>query len=972
MTAFDELFQLARESAGPGDWSKAVTLSRNVEFVLERDDPEAIRVKLLERGKPVGSVVQLNLPACDWQTDCRCDEDPCLHVLASVIAFKNGLNLVRAEDDPSRATLRYRIIEHQSSLCVVRELEHQGTSSLFRHRLLDYTAGVQSGRLRGAVVTPSKEDFQVERLIDKDGRFSSEHSEQLLRALAELPHVTFRDAPVQIRSEAHVSELVVVREGEGFRIRPHPNGAYRFENGVVLLATVLAPAKEAMLDRSLQRVFDSPGMFIPSDRTEFLLLELLPTLQRVATVHIECELPKVLDEPPRAVFVLEREAEEIHVFPQIVYGTPPVLELSVNGIHQFDQSVLVLRDQDEEKRLIRRLQSELHLQPGKPVRKRGEDAVHFLEALKAWDVVGEAQSAFERSGLLEPRLEVTESGVTVRFALAGDNAGSEALADRVFSAWERQERLVPLVSGGWAEIPRDWLERYGKRIRNLLELRGENGKFERRHYPLLLELADATEAELSSGLSDLRRRLNEPAAQGPPPLPGDLTASLRDYQQVGVAWLNLMKELGTGGILADDMGLGKTLQAICILERPSLVVCPTSVIDGWCDQIAAFRPSLSVCRYHGANRSFDSTADVVVTSYALLRQEQETFSRAWKLAILDEAQQIKNPDSATAQAAFSLHAEARFTLSGTPVENKIADLWSQLHFVFPELLGPRYQFDRELGKSAERGDADALERLRKKVGPFILRRTKNQVAAELPPRTEVNLMCELTPEERERYQAIFLSSQEKVRQALEAGGNLLSALEVLLRLRQACAHPQLLPGNPEGISAKAELLVDSLSSSKDAGHRSLVFSQWTSMLDLLEPELQRAGLKFSRLDGSTKDRKAVVDDFQRPDGPDVMLLSLKAGGVGITLTAADHIYLYDAWWNPAVEAQAADRAHRIGQERPVLIHRLIVKETVEENILKLQETKRALADAILEGGDASGGLTRDDLRLLFQQPGRPG
>jgi SNF2 family DNA or RNA helicase len=250
----------------------------------------------------------------------------------------------------------------------------------------------------------------------------------------------------------------------------------------------------------------------------------------------------------------------------------------------------------------------------------------------------------------------------------------------------------------------------------------------------------------------------------------------------------------------------------------------------------------------------------------------------------------------------------------------------------------------------------------------MLRRLKREVAAELPPKTEVVLHCELSESEQALYDALYLSSRETIQKALEDRSGMLAVLEVLLRLRQVCAHPALIPDQLTPSSTKSELLLESLVSSKEAGHRSLVFSQWTGMLDLLEGPIAAAELSFLRLDGSTKDRHSIIEAFQAEDGPDLLLLSLKAGGVGITLTAADHVYLYDSWWNPAVEDQAADRAHRIGQENPVLVHRLIAKNTVEENVLKLQKKKRELAEALLSEGGAAGALTPEDLKILFADP----
>jgi SNF2 family DNA or RNA helicase len=336
--------------------------------------------------------------------------------------------------------------------------------------------------------------------------------------------------------------------------------------------------------------------------------------------------------------------------------------------------------------------------------------------------------------------------------------------------------------------------------------------------------------------------------------------------------------------------------------------------------------------------------------------------------VLDEAQAIKNPESKVSRAAFEIPAAFRIALTGTPVENRLDDLWSQFHFLNRGLLGGRSDFGDRYVKPIEGGNASAAGALRSRVKPFLLRRLKRDVATELPPRTDVVLHCELETEEQSTYDAVRAATQSDIMKRLGEGGNVMAMLEALLRLRQAACHRALLPGEAQASkapSSKVQVLLDQLETATAEGHKALVFSQWTSFLDLIEPHLKTAGIRFNRLDGATKDRGAVVDAFQADGGPSVMLLSLKAGGTGLNLTAADHVFLMDPWWNPAVEDQAADRAHRIGQENPVLVHRVVARGTVEERILALQEKKRALADAAVGDGGAATAITRDELLDLL-------
>jgi SNF2 family DNA or RNA helicase len=361
-----------------------------------------------------------------------------------------------------------------------------------------------------------------------------------------------------------------------------------------------------------------------------------------------------------------------------------------------------------------------------------------------------------------------------------------------------------------------------------------------------------------------------------------------------------------------------------------------------------------------------AAADVTITSYALLRLDEELLrATTWDTLVLDEAQTIKNPESQVAQAAYRLNAAWRVTMSGTPVENRLDELWSQMHVLNRGLLGGRRDFQERYAKPVAEGVAGAAARLRERIRPYVLRRLKQDVAPELPPRTDATLYCELSEPERRVYDAVRAATLDEVVAKLSAGGGVLAALEALLRLRQASCHSALVPGQTADTSAKVERLRESLETVCAEGHKALVFSQWTSFLDLIEPHLRAAGIDFTRLDGSTEDRAGVVAQFQDPAGPPVLLISLKAGGTGLNLTAADHVFLMDPWWNPAVEDQAADRAHRIGQERPVLVYRLVAEETVEERILLLQEAKRGIADAALGDAARAVSLTRDDLLSLL-------
>ncbi|MDC0717884.1 DEAD/DEAH box helicase [Nannocystis bainbridge] len=564
--------------------------------------------------------------------------------------------------------------------------------------------------------------------------------------------------------------------------------------------------------------------------------------------------------------------------------------------------------------------------------------------------------------------EAGEPEVTFK-APSGASSSGETQVDaaRVVQAWRSGQYALQADDGGLVWLPRDWLERYGPMLEQFVAARRADGKRPRWARTAAAGLCEALQVPPPPELAGLAALSREemfatlPAAT----LPADLTAQLRDYQRRGVDWLSVLRDAGIGALLADDMGLGKTLQTLTSVRGRTLVVAPTSTLHNWLAECRRFRPGLRAALYHGPKRNLEPTADVTITSYAVLRLDREKLSReTWDTVVLDEAHAIKEPTTATASAAFGLRAGWRVALSGTPVQNRLTELWSLSHFLNPGLLGQLREFVAGYGKAVEQGRAARTAELQAKLRPFMLRRRKQEVAPELPPLTEIVLRCPLDAEERRIYDGLRVAAELELPK-LQSGGGMLEALELLLRLRQAACHTALVPGQEATRSSKVELLLAQLTEVTAAGHRALVFSQWTSLLDLVEDALTAAELEHVRLDGATEDRAGVVARFQAEDGPPVMLISLKAGGTGLNLTAADYVYLLDPWWNPSIEDQAGARAHRIGQSRPVFLHRLIAEDTVEEKILELHARKRALAQATVDEGDVSG-LGREELLELLR------
>lgn len=472
----------------------------------------------------------------------------------------------------------------------------------------------------------------------------------------------------------------------------------------------------------------------------------------------------------------------------------------------------------------------------------------------------------------------------------------------------------------------------------------------------------------------------------PAPVPQDLQATLRPYQHEGYRWLQFLREYGCGGILADDMGLGKTVQTIAHILRerevkrrgePTLLVVPTSLVPNWIAEFERFAPSLSVLTWHGSQRKQRieqiEQSDVVITTYSLLARDTNLLQRSWHIAILDEAQAIKNPQSKVAKAALGIRAEQRLCLTGTPMENHLGELWSLFNFVMPQALYDRRRFVQLFRTPIEkRGDAQRREALAKRIRPFVLRRTKSDVELQLPEKTEIIERIDLSAGQRDLYETVRAAMHDKVRREIKRlgiGRSRITVLDALLKLRQACCDPRLVKLEAAGRvleSAKLDWLSETLEQLAQEGRRTLVFSQFTSMIDLIKPRLDGAGIAYAELVGSTADRATPVRRFQSGEVP-VFLISLKAGGTGLNLTAADTVIHYDPWWNPAVERQATDRAHRIGQEKPVFVYKLIAAGTVEEKILALQARKAELAGALFDAAKADSiDLTAADIDELFK------
>ncbi|MGI8427456.1 MAG: SNF2-related protein [Actinomycetota bacterium] len=556
----------------------------------------------------------------------------------------------------------------------------------------------------------------------------------------------------------------------------------------------------------------------------------------------------------------------------------------------------------------------------------------------------------------------------------------------LLAAAKRGDGFVVLGDETMGLLPEKWLEQYGL-LASLGTPDGQSLRFKPTQAGLLDALIAAQpQASVDKAFARARNRLRDFGGVAPVPAPPGFVGELRPYQKEGLGWFNFLDEFGFGGCLADDMGLGKTVQVLALLESrraaresqaagaaglASLVVVPKSLVFNWIQEADRFAPKLKILDHTGQRLTpgehFEEY-DVVLTTYGILRRDAAHFSSLkFDYCILDEAQTIKNASTSAAKAARLLRADHRLALSGTPIENHLGELWSLFEFLNPGMLGAAGAFKMNANQTQ---DENTRLLLAKALRPFILRRTKDQVAKDLPPKTEQTLFCELKGAQRTHYDELRDHFRRDLLGRVDRNGMAKSkmlVLEALLRLRQAACHPGLIDHSKAGDpSAKLDLLIPQLVEVAEEGHKALVFSQFTKLLAIVRGRLDREGIVYEYLDGRTRNRRERVERFQGDPDCRVFLISLKAGGLGLNLTSAGYVFLLDPWWNPAVEAQAIDRTHRIGQTRPVFAYRIIAAGTVEEKVLQLQETKRALADSIINADNSLiRNMQREDLELLL-------
>ena len=760
---------------------------------------------------------------------------------------------------------------------------------------------------------------------------------------------------------------------------------------------------------ALRRLMNSPTIAEPASE---LISVITSDLPRVA-LDVGADLPDldqvadVVDLKPKFVFRAGGSITEVEATLMAHYGDLEI-EVRADGI----SPPVIVRPPEEGQKRARCIRTDIAsqqvavnllldqgLEPsdsGEHFTAEGEDAIAFwsegvTQLPRDWQmfVPEELLGTKVRHSALAMNARVSSGVDWLNVKISWEADGVSVARDDIVQALREGKKYVKLSDNSFASLDADRVKALIDREVELLAGAGKQGKLPLSQAGRVQELLDHADVKtIAAGAKALFEKLSGVDSIKRVKKPKGLKATLRPYQEQGLAWLRFVHELGSGGVLADDMGLGKTVQTIALLlslqaEKEEgnikvLIVAPTSVVTNWHRELERFSPSLKVALWHGAGRKEQKdelgSAHVIITSYALLRRDIELL-KSLKLdySILDEAQAIKNPLSATAQAAKEVGAKRRLALTGTPIENRLSEIWSIFDFVSPGLLGPLQKFEERYARPIDQGDSKQAARLRATIHPFILRRTKNEVAKDLPEKLEFDKIVDMTPEQRAIYLQVLREVRAQVLGEVERVGVAKSQLHILAgltKLRQAACDPRLL-GLPKELghddSGKLQVLRELVEEVEEGGHKVLIFSQFVSMLKLVASALDEDKIRYEYLDGSTIDRADRIDRFQTDPTIPVFLISLKAGGSGLNLTAADTVIHFDPWWNPAVEDQATDRAHRIGQKKVVSVYRLVAAGTIEEKILELKARKKDLVASVLEA-DHGGAkqLSPADLDDLFR------
>jgi SNF2 family DNA or RNA helicase len=938
------------EEAPPAIWSRGIALARTAkaEVTVEKDGVSAeIKLKLQTAERLLA--YQVTLWPNDEDSYCNCENknQPCAHVIAAAQIYDQGRASLPETGDDAKTVKYFWEFDKKPTPWKLSLLRTLGGKPL-NTSLISLVGGIESGRIAQPMPVTTSIDLKIDDLLNRSRDIGARLDwANLLKLVKELPAIPLNGSATLLVPQLSCSAAkLIIKVSDEIQFKK-----------IIPEFTKLAEGM-AMSDNSIflqPEGADSPTpQNVRTADLENFLLETLPKLHDQFEVQIEGELPKIEEVPPTLVLKLDRlgdaTSDRLVVTPILQYilaNGNAVRVLEGKLILDLPVKSIPRRDRAAETALIQKLRRELNLTLNQPASFAGNDALSFTQKLShtSFSVKDSGKHNGQSTGS-EAVLESYQNDQTYRPEIElQDGKLKLFFLNRKGSRVEVSEQQLQKLSDHPGHPVMDSLKEYGRisedfwnefgaeimRLSALKELKGVDQAVAR---ALTQEIKGITLAEEIFPLTDLDSTLLE---------------KLRPYQKQGAAWIISRIQQGlSGALLADEMGLGKTVQTIAALQTPALVVVPTSLISNWVSEIKRFRPSLSVNIYHGGNRAWKSDADVCLTTYGVIRQEvvqfqERAMQKPFAMTVMDEAHVLRNQETLSAQAIRAIPSRFKLALSGTPIQNHLRDLYSLFSIIQSDLFPNSDEFFETV---------EQPRLFQAKTSPLILRRLKENVLTELPAKTQMFHAVELIEEEQREYNLRLGSARKEIQErVVAAGASPVTLFEVLLRARQVCDHRALfIEEHANATSSKLDALKELLKELTENGHSVLVYSQWTKFLDLIEisfdqdQELKK--IQTERLDGSTSNRSKVIERFQGSENPTIFLLSLHAGGVGLNLTKADHVIFCEPWWNPFVELQAEDRVHRMGQDKPVFIHRLIVQGSIEEGMLRLQEKKRDLQAAL--------------------------
>jgi len=971
--------------------------SANLLAALFPDDPHyRRRVEEIQGQTGMRSIFGLIRYEADWERGLK--------------ALINLASCARGVENTTRESRLVWLISFRANYCSFQPLEQKLTKSGTWSKGRPIALSRLYGQKNLPFLTPQDQKICSTISVKRDYWQTTYHFDwkKTLPAMIGHPLLFLADNPeVRIELVSGSLELIVDRKGNQFRIRFSEEVQDIADSDIIVVREGLSKYKVIEVSaqqQAIAKILGPRGLVVPIEAKD-RVLEALASLSALVTVQSGVE-GKVKD-------IEEVEADSrihVHLLPT---GSGVRLKMLVRPLSQagpyfkpgLGGSNIIAEIDGKRVQTTRDLREEIHRAKGVvaacPILaglegyefewliEGVEDCLqtlldlHQIEGVQIEWPEGEKLKVISRPiSFDQMRLKIHRESDW--FSASGElQVDSSRVLDmrRLLELMESSPgRFIPLGEGEFLALTNE----LRKRLDELRAFSEQTAKGVRFHSLASLALRDLTDSVGSLEADEAWREHIEQIDRSRhlmAKVPSTLQAQLRDYQVDGFMWLAQLARWGVGACLADDMGLGKTVQALAlILDRaaggPTLVVAPTSVCMNWVEEANRFAPTLNIVQFWGKDRKKQlenlGAFDLLITSYALLQIEAESLSQIhWQTIVLDEAQAIKNMTTKRSQAAMSLRGEFKMITTGTPIENHLGELWTLFNFLNPGLLGSLEKFNQRFGIPIEKyHDPEARKRLKKLIQPFILRRTKSQVLEELPSRTEITLHVEMSNEELAFYEALRQEAIKRL-EGLEgpAGQKHLKILAEIMKLRRACCHARLVNPNLDIESSKLALLAEVVEELLENRHKALIFSQFVDHLSIIREFLDERGISYQYLDGSTpaRERKRRIEAFQAGDG-DLFLISLRAGGCGLNLTAADFVIHMDPWWNPAVEDQASDRAHRIGQQRPVTIYRMVTRHTIEEKIVNLHAEKRDLASSLLEGSDMTGKMSADELiRLIREQ-----